>query len=390
MDLKEFIARGKSVVQLKKVEAKIAIASRCGDKKLIFGPSSLNLMMIDICNLGCIMCGYDYKACGSADSLTLDRMKTIYSHLDTSQLVEVIYGGGGEPFLNSDLSDIAAYTKTICQSIQHTVISNFISADYETLEKLINYRVNFLISINAATRETYKTISGVDAFDRVCENIKKVVNIRNKQKSMAGISVSIILMRQNIEELETLVNLAHDLGVDGVKGVYVRIYPDKYRKKVNGNILISPKESLFFHQEKSNKEIRRAADLAKKLGTSFSHQPLFGCNGKKERNCKEPWKSLFINFNGDLFSCPAGEIMFMAKVKSGQYKSGNILKQHIDDIWNNSFWQALRHANAVNNRKDIVPECLCCGMAIDWLGPDCKEVHIMNWDICEKSKLELE
>ena len=98
MDLKEFIARGKSVVQLKKVGAKIAIASRCGDQETQFGPSSLNLMMIDVCNSGCIMCGYDYKACGSAESLTLDKMKSIYSHLDTSQLVEVIYGGGGEPF----------------------------------------------------------------------------------------------------------------------------------------------------------------------------------------------------------------------------------------------------------------------------------------------------
>ncbi len=389
MDLKEFIARGKSIVQLKKVEVKIAIASRYGDKKLIFGPSSLNLMMIDVCNSGCIMCGYDYKACGSADSLTFDRMKTIYSHLDTSQLVEVIYGGGGEPFLNSDLSDIAAYTKKICPSIQHTVISNFINSDYDVLEKLINCRVNFLISINAATRETYQTISGVDAFDRVSENIKKVVNIRNKVKSMADISVSIILMRQNIEELETLVNLAHDLGVDGVKGVYVRIYPDKYRRKVNGNILISSEDSLFFNQEKSNKEIKKAADLAKKLGTSFSHQPLFGCNGKKKRNCKEPWKSLFINFNGDLFPCAAGEILFLNKVTTGIYNSGNIIKDPIKEIWNNRFWTTLRKTNAVKDRIDVVPECLCCGMAINWLGPDCKETHIMNWDIPEKSELTL-
>ena len=389
MDLKEFIARGKSVVQLKKVGAKIAIASRCGDQETQFGPSSLNLMMIDVCNSGCIMCGYDYKACGSAESLTLDKMKSIYSHLDTSQLVEVIYGGGGEPFLNHDLSDIAAYTKKKCPSIQHTVISNFISADYDVIEKLINCRVNFLISINAATRETYKTISGIDAFEKVCENIKKVVNIRNKEKSMADISVSIILMRQNIEELKTLVNVAHDLGVDGVKSVYVRIYPDKFRKKVNGNILISPEDSLFFHQETSNKEIRRAADLAKKMGTSFNHQPLFGCNRKKERNCKEPWKSLFVNFNGDLFPCAAGEILFMNKVASGYYHSGNIIKQPIEEIWNNPFWKSLRKTNAVKDRIEVVPECLCCGMAIDWLGPDCREAHIMNWDISEQYRLQL-
>ena len=389
MNTRALYARVCSFLRLKMADVRIAMAARRGDSQVTFGPSSLNLMMIDICNSGCIMCGYDYKACGSGDSLTLNRIKTIYSHLDTSQLVEVIYGGGGEPFLNSDLSDIAAYTKKICPSIQHTVISNFISVDYEVVEKLINCRVNFLISINAATRETYKTISGVDVFDRVCENIKKVVNIRNKQKSMADISVSIILMRQNIEEVETLVNLAHDLGVDGVKGVYVRIYPDKYRRKVNGNILISPEDSLYFNPEKNNKEIKRAADLAKKLGTSFSHQPLFGCNGKKERNCKEPWKSLFINFNGDLFPCAAGEILFMNKVASGQYHSGNILKQPIEGIWNNPFWTALRKTNAVKDRIEVVPECLCCGMAIDWLGPDCKEAHIMNWDIPEKSELTL-
>ncbi|KKK57929.1 hypothetical protein LCGC14_3049550, partial [marine sediment metagenome] len=281
MYIKELIERGISYLKLKSTEVKIERASRNTNKNLKLWPSSLNLMMVDVCNSECIMCGCDYQNCGSAEFLTLNKIKKIYNHLIPGKLVEVIYGGGGEPFLNPELSEIAEYTKLTCPTVQHTVISNFISASADVLEVLLKNRVNFLISINASTKETYKKISGVDAYEKVCKNIHKLVDLRKKIKSLSGISVSIILMKQNIDELSNLVRLAHSIGVDSVKAVYVRIYPEKYRVKKNGRIHILPNDSLFFHQSKSNHEILSAAALAKKLGTSFSHQPLFGCDGKK-------------------------------------------------------------------------------------------------------------
>lgn len=362
-----------------------------GETVLKYAPSSLNLLMVDKCNSGCIMCGHDYKSCGTSAALSLEKLKVIYGKLDMGQLVEVVYGGGGEPFLNSELAEMAEYTRSICPVVQHTVISNMVSpCKASVLEKMLKSRVHFLISVNAASPEKYMEVAGVNAFAQVCENIKHLVSLNNKLGSNVGISISIILMRQNIDELSEFVRLAKRLGVDGVKAVYVRIYPEKYRQKGDGTILIHPEDSLYFHQEQSNSRIQQAVKLAKELDVRFEHQPLFGCTRvKKERDCLEPWRSLYIGFNGELYPCAASEILFMHKVASGKYNSGNILVESLEEIWNNPYWQALRKTNCHQGREEIMPECLCCGSSIEWWGVDEKASHIMDWSQAEKSNLSV-
>lgn len=390
MSFKNFYSRLGSYLSLQKSNFRVRRSIKKGETALSYAPSSLNLLMIDKCNAGCIMCGHDYKSCGSADALSLEKIKSIYSHLDLKQLVEVIYGGGGEPFLNPDLVDIARYTRECCPMVQHTVISNMIApCESSRLQRLLDARVHFLISVNAASRDTFKTVGGVDAFDTVTANIKKLVELRKKSKINVGISISLILMKQNVDELSRFVQLAKELGVDGVKIVYVRIYPDQYRRKGDGSVQIAPEDSMYFEQDKNDRAIEAAKRMAEEVGVVFEHQPLFKCSRKSTRYCTEPWRSLYIGFNGELYPCAASEIMFMHKVESGQYSSGNILQSHYKEIWNNPFWQALRKTNALQDKKEIIPECLCCGSSIDWNGVAEESSHIMNWDQAERSDLTI-
>lgn len=390
MTLKTILSRIQSLIRLKKTHYYANRSRKRGETKIAYAPSSLNLLMIDRCNSGCIMCGHDYKSCGSSAALTLDKMKIIYSKLDMDQLVEVVYGGGGEPFLNPELADIAEYTRKECPAVQHTVISNMVAPCRESiLTRLIENRVHFLISVNAASADVFHKVAGVDAFDLVLKNIKMIVSLREKYKSDIGISISIILMKQNIAELPAFVRLAKDLGVDGVKAVYVRIYPDKYRKKGDGTVPMSAQDSLYYYQDLSNQTLRKAEKVAEESGINFEHQPLFGCERSKNRNCLEPWRSLYIGFNGELYPCAASEIMFMHKVESGKYNSGNILTQPLEDIWNNPFWQALRKTNAVKGKDEIIPECLCCGSSVNWWGVDVEKAHAMDWSEAEDSDFSI-
>jgi MoaA/NifB/PqqE/SkfB family radical SAM enzyme len=370
-------------------EAMISKALKNGDAILGFGPSSLNLMMADTCNSQCIMCGHDYSGCGSGQYITLDNIKTIYSNLDVKQVVDVIYGGGGEPFLNPELGIIAAYTRKVDPVIQHTVITNGIASKPELVENLIRNRVHILVSINAATSRTFRAVSGVDSFSRVIENVRYMVTKRNDIRSDVNISISMILMEKNIRELVPFVRLGRDLGVDGVKTLYVRIYPENRLIKHDGLVKIESGDSLFFSQEESDKSVRDAEHEAKRLGIDFEHEPLFCCNTTKQRDCCEPWKSLFINYNGDVYPCPASEILFKNKIDDGRYNSGNIFRQHVAEFWNNTFWQALRKTNLSAGREEIVPECSCCGNAINWLGPGARKSHILDWTEAENSTLRV-
>lgn len=386
MIMNNFFKRLRSYVQFKKSMAQVRRSCAKGEDVLSYAPSSLNLLMIDKCNARCVMCGHDYQGCGTSESLTLEKIQRIYSKLDLKQLVEVVYGGGGEPFLNPELTDIAEYTSSCCPAVQHTVISNMVSkCSHETLTRLIKSRVHFLVSVNAATSNTFHEVAGVDAFEYVCRNIKDIVALRDKINKSVSISISIILMRQNIDELPEFVKLANRLGVDGVKAMYVRIYPEQYRIKSDGKMHIQPEDSLFHHQQLSNDRILEAEDIAKNLGVRFEHQPLFGCSKQKERDCLEPWRSLYIGFNGELYPCAASEILFMHKVASGQYQSGNILNESLEEIWNNPFWRALRRTNFSHQQEELIPECLCCGSTIDWNGVDVITSHVMDWTKAENS-----
>jgi len=376
---KRLLSRAQSLIRVKKAERKIAKAFEQGQVEISFGPSSLNLMMMDSCNLQCIMCGKDYQSCGTQDYLSLQDIKVIYSHLDMSQVVDVIYGGGGEPFLNPDLGSIAAFTQRNYPIIQHTVISNFIQWKEEAVSSMLDNNVNFLISVNAATPETYQKIAGVDAYSAVIKHVEKLVRMREEKGVSVHIALSMILMRQNIEELEDFVKLAKDLGVDEVKTLYTRIYPEEYRSKKNRPSPIVSTDSLFYAQQQSDARIKEAEKISKQLGIRFDHEPLFSCLKSGDRDCHEPWKSLFINFNGDVYPCPASEILFKPRVDSGEYKSGNILKQPISEFWNNTFWRTLRETNRQTDRKEQFPECLCCGNSISWLGTQVEKAHILDW-----------
>ena len=380
--------RAVSRLRLWLAERNIQSAARNGNLEIQFAPTSLNLMMADTCNSQCVMCGKDYRACGSGDYLSLDDVKKIYRHLDMGQLVDVIYGGGGEPYLNPDLAEIARYTRRNHPFVQHTVITNAIDLREETSHALLESGVHFLISVNAATAKTYKDVSGVDGFDHVIDNLRHLFAVRGKHAST--ISLSMILMRRNIIDLPAFIDLAADLEADSVKTMYSRIYPPAYRFKNGRSEIINLDDSLFYHQELSDKLVREAEDRAKKRNIRFDRVPLFGqTHLVRQRDCTEAWRSLFINFNGDVYPCPASEILFRPKIDGGQYFSGNVLRQHYKEFWNNRFWQELRRTNAGKGRVEVVPECLCCGGAICWDGP-CKETnHILDWTESEKSDLRL-
>lgn len=377
-----------SYIRLKRAKRQIAAAVRFGKTELDFPPTSLNLMMADICNSQCIMCGHDYLSCGSGEMLTLERMRTLCNHLDMKRVVDITYGGGGEPFLNPELPDISEFTRENYPVVRHMVISNFIAVKEETLRRMLASGVHFLISINAATPETFHAVSGRDAFASVMENLKLLVHLRHVLNAPVQILISFILMRRNINELPDFVRLATDLGVDGVRMAYVRVYPESQRLRAGRPETINPEDSLYYDQELSDRMVLAAEREALKRGISIEHDPLFTSAVQHPRECIHPWKSLYVNFNGDVYPCPASEILFRPKIDNRQYDSGNLLTQHYSAFWNNAFWQTLRRSN-LKGAYPVVPECNCCGNAICWDGPIIKSSHVLDWTSAERSDLRL-
>ena len=377
-----------SYIRLKRAKRQIAVAVRCGKTELNFPPTSLNLMMADVCDSQCIMCGHDYLTAGSGEMLTLERMITLCGHLDMTRVVDITYGGGGEPFLNPELPDIAEFIRKNYPVVRHMVISNFIAVKEETLRRMLANGVHFLVSINAATPETFRAISGRDAFASVMKSLRLLVHLRRVLHAPVQILISFILMRRNIAELIDFVRLAADLGVDGIRLIYVRVYPESHRMRTGRMGTICPEDSLYYDQKLSDRMMLAAKRESLTRGVPIENTLLFTSAERRPRECVHPWKSLYVNFNGDVYPCPASEILFKPKIDKRQYHSGNLLTQHYSAFWNNVFWQTLRRSN-LKGAPTEVPECGCCGNAICWDGPAVKSSHVLDWTSAERSDLRL-
>lgn len=80
--------------------------------------------------------------------------------------------------------------------------TNGFLATPERIVSLVNSGLDSLkFSINAATKEKYQEMHGVNAFDKVIENVKWAGNFKKTKNKSIKISVSSIYVEKNIQEL---------------------------------------------------------------------------------------------------------------------------------------------------------------------------------------------
>jgi len=358
---------------------RIRIEIRRGITKAGSYPTTIIFLMVDKCNSKCIMCGGSYFNSTSGDMITFDLYKRMLKNLQTDYIAKIKYGGFGEPLLNPHLRDIVEYTTKHYPHIDQILVTNAIAMNEDISKFLVKHLYEVKMSVNAATSETYRKIHQIDRFDEVIENIRRLSCINKEKGGKCELMLSFVAMRRNIEELPSAIDLASDLGLDSVFSWYCRFYPKRFRYHDydEPKNRLEDGESLFYHQELSDKCYKIAEAKAMQHGIRFIHEPLFASKFNPTR-CVYPWVCLYIGSKGELYPCPAGEIVFKEKVESGTYDTGNILKQHISAIWNNEFYRDLR-SSVINQKNPKISECAACGNNISHLGPDNERFHILNF-----------
>lgn len=107
---------------------------------------------------------------------------------------------GGEPALNKNLAELVKYAKSL--GIKTEVTSNCISDQHGRLLEAAGCADKFNISLDTLKRDTYKSVRGVDCFDRVMENVDKVAQIRRPK-------IMMVISKNNISELDDMINYAY-------------------------------------------------------------------------------------------------------------------------------------------------------------------------------------
>ncbi len=183
-------------------------------KKKTYKISNIIVSHFKECDCSCIYCSQKYLQDPHYKKYEiLPLIKALYSEkLIDEENLTVEFQGGNITMLKEFDAVIDEFTQHNCNKF----IININGINYlEKLEK-IKYHPSSVIdvSLDAGTRETYKKIKNVDAFEQTISNIRRLKNATNVHFCLKYIIIHGI--NDNIEELTGFLNIAKDLKVEDI------------------------------------------------------------------------------------------------------------------------------------------------------------------------------
>lgn len=300
--------------------------------RLISRPLNITLEPTLRCNSNCIMCNRNFNrkedkaSQGFLSWEILNAAKPFFKHAKS-----VLFGGFGEALMHPDYIPMLKEIKKEGPFVYF--FTNGILLTEETGQALVEAGIDRIsISMGGASRETFHKIRGVDAFDQVVDNIRKLDAYKRKtNRKKPVLAFNVVAMTSILNEFEALMHLAKSVGVESVT------MPNMV---VQGKELMD--ESIWHHEKKARAAIIKAADLSKKLGIHYSPPNLDRCTV----DCHEFFKKFAINWDGTVMSCPME-----------RYIVGDLKKNTMEEIWNGTGMRGLRKRYFEEGIQGVCPNC---------------------------------
>jgi len=279
----------------------------------------------------------------SKTDLTIGDYQKIMTHLPASvKEIEVV--GGGEPLLFPDIQTLLSMIKQC--GIYGRLITNGSLFTQDVMKHCSYIQWDEIrISINAGRRSVYKTINGVDDFNRVVSNIKIIQAIR-KNKPCPKIILNYVIQHNNVQDINTFIRVSKQLHVDGIH------FDTLIQFKHNKNLMLNNKQRLetiktlnaCLHQTPGKHNIKDVINQLKfQPNSTMTAQT---SDYFKDKYCDIAQYSLDINSNGDTRPCD-----YVDKTIA----TYNVKSMSIKKIWNK--YKAFRHRLY---HGDFYPFCYSC------------------------------
>lgn len=245
------------------------------------------------CNLKCIMCPWvdERKNMQQRGHMSQSTWEALLPYLPEVRSID--FTGGGEPLLQKNLFDWLDQAKA--SGCEAGFLTNGLLLTEEISKRALYAGVDWIgFSVDGADKETYDFIRRGSDFDVICKNIKFLTD--NRVDTLPMTMINFVIMQSNYHQLEKIIQLAHDLGVDQVNFKQCDVIRGDHGKEFG---LFDSKETKKIKQLK--KALNKANRVARKLGvktTSFSFVP------EEQSVCdQDPRDSLFVRFDGSVSPC---------------------------------------------------------------------------------------
>jgi len=304
-------------------------------------PSELYIESTNRCNSRCQTCVHTFRAPEPLRDMLLDEFRSLADQ--APNLRRVVLHGVGEPLLNRALPAMIAYLKSRHEPPQVLFNSNAILLTPKWQEDLLQVGLDeYRVSTDAAHRELYARIRGVDAFDQMTANVTAFAHRIAETGSGPRLSLWCTAIQDNLGELPDLVRLAHRMGVGEV---YVQ------RLVHYGNGLAMAEQSVFRAVQSTEEALlAKAEDLAEQYGILFRasgsttpRSSLLSPNGEPRpwSHCRRPLSLMYISANGNVLPC------CFSPFTTDDYDGlilGNAFQASLPEIWNGQPYRRFRAA----------------------------------------------
>lgn len=165
-------------------------------------PITVTLEMINKCNLKCIMCYTDHHK-KIKSTLSIQDLDKFLNECKKFKAPAIIIGLGSEILMYKGIKEV----------VTKIMQANFLDVMFSTNATLLNEEMSkfliesgvtrVVISLDAATEDTYKIIRSKNELKKVENNILKLVELKKKYKTdLPVVRLSYVVQKENIDELK--------------------------------------------------------------------------------------------------------------------------------------------------------------------------------------------
>jgi len=255
---------------------------REGKSELESTPPDLGIDLTGVCNVKppCVYCDWDnHKALeGEFTDVpftreTLEEWGPLFENAQS-----FINCGIGEPFIMKNLDELLDMFGERDKMLEMATNGQILTD--RNIDRLLGRKVWLLISLDAATPETYAKLRN-DTLPKILENLRRLIAAKGGRGKFPYVCLVFMPMKVNVHELEDFVKLCADLDVD-----HLVLRPLNYADNVGldweraGHRFVYEDELLPFGE--LVRVSGRAAELCRQYGVTLSDQLDFGDAGMEE------------------------------------------------------------------------------------------------------------
>ena len=266
-------------------------------------PISVEMHLTDCCNLRCEWCT-DKELRKNGATMQYDYATSLLLEMKNHK-TGVTIEGGGEPTLHPRFSDIARFGQ------ENDVDLGLITNGTNDISNCISAFKWVRISLDSSNAKEYIGEKGVDKFDLVLDNIKKMCERRNPKETFIG--VGYVLTKRNQKSLLQVIDTLDTLGVD-----YIYLRPVEEAPDIQPSMESLLDLRKLLAEFTKDKRIQYMLTIADRIVDENAGLPCFAHT-----------LTSIIHANGDVALCE--------KRRQDPIILGNIYSASFEEIWKSDY-----------------------------------------------------